>query len=271
MAPDTGNSTAAPLQFDRVVSTAPAERTAMRCGRCEAPIVGQYYHEAGATLCASCGEVRQRETAPDRRLLTLVRATALGFGASLVGALVYWALMEYADLQIGIVAVGIGWLVGRAVARGTRGRSARRHRIAAVVLTYLAVGVAYMPFAMKGMSEGKGKAAAAGSASVAPAIADSTRAAPPTAGPAPAGDAKTAAATRSAAREPMTPGAFAIGVLALLAMALALPVMATVLSGAGGVISVIIIGVGLLQAWKVAHASNVEVTGPLTLTTPTPS
>lgn len=263
----------APLQFDHVVHADPEAQPRLQCASCAKPVVDSYYHAPGQMLCAGCGAARQAAAAPDRGLRALLRSATFGLGASLVGALVYWAVMEYLNLEIGIVAIAIGFMVGRAVAKGTKGRSARRHRILAVALTWFAVGLAYSPFAFKGMKEGKSekkaavgatapaKGATAPAAATAPATAPAAApAAATTAAPAPAASAVESPDKKPSGRD------LAIGLGALLAIVLALPVMGALSSGAGGILSVLIIGFGLRQAWRVAAASNIEVVGPLPVT-----
>lgn len=268
MSAETDKALEAPLQFDHVVHTDPSAAPRMECAGCGRAIVDSYYHDGGRTLCASCGATRKAEAIPDRGIAALLRASAFGLGAAIAGGIVYWAVMEYLDLQIGIVAIAIGFLVGRAVAKATRGRSARRHRILAVALTYLSVAIAYAPFAIKGIKEDKTAASAdstavaavkpdsAGVAASAPASAEKSTTSDD---PAPAA-AKVDSASDSS--EPMTPGRFAIGLLALLGMLIALPVMASLMSMPGGLISILIIGFGLKQAWNVSAASNADVAGP---------
>jgi len=139
----------APLQFDRAVHADPAAAGSPACARCSKPIIGTYYHDGAKTLCADCGKMRQQLSGPDRSTVTLLRAVAFGAGAAVAGAAVYYAVMEYLGLEIGIVAILIGWMVGTAIVKATNGRSARRHQVLAVMLTYLAVALAYAPYGIK--------------------------------------------------------------------------------------------------------------------------
>jgi hypothetical protein len=257
---------AAPLQFDRAVHVDPSAAPALQCARCTTPIAGAYYRDGDAMLCAGCGEARQRTAAPDRSLGTLVRAAVLGVGAAVLGALLYYGVMAYLELEIGIVAIAIGWLVGRAVARATRGRSARRHRGVALTLTYLSVAMAYAPFAIKEWKDGKdatptAKAAADSAATSAPGSGTATAAARASADSTPTAATRSApAATKDA--DALTAGRVALALLVVSGLLLALPVMAALGSMPGGLLSILIIGFGMRQAWTIAGASNAVVTGP---------
>jgi hypothetical protein len=48
-------------------------------------------------------------------------------------------------IQIGYVAIGVGYLVGKAMLVATKGVGGRRYQIAAAVLTYLSVSMAFVP------------------------------------------------------------------------------------------------------------------------------
>jgi hypothetical protein len=266
MSSESESAVTEPLQFDRVVHADPETEAAMRCAQCGASIAGTYYHDGDRTLCDTCGAARQAESSPDRRARTLLRALALGLGAAIIGGILYWAVMEYLDLQLGLVAIAIGYVVGRAVAKATRGRSARRHRILAVTLTYLAVAIAYAPFMIKEWRKGTPAPVAADSTSVAvKRDSASTPAAAPAVTPAEKADS-----TAKKAEEPLTLGGFLIALGAVAGLLFALPVMASLMSMPSGLLSLLIIGFGLKQAWNVAGASNSEVVGPLAVTGTTP-
>jgi hypothetical protein len=249
----------APLQFDRAVHADPSAAQALLCSRCTKPIADAYYHDGDKTLCTGCGKVRQHMAAADRSAGTFLRATMFGVGGAVVGALLYYGVMEFLGLEIGIVAIAIGWLVGRAMAKATRGRSARRHQIMAVGLTYFSVALAYAPFAIK---EWKKEAK---SASVVP---DSTVtkelvAAPASSDPTPLASTTTPeAATTKQSTDAPTSGGFALALLMVSGILLALPIMAALGSMPGGLLSILIIGFGLRQAWTITVASNTDVTGP---------
>ena len=94
-----------------------------------------------------------------RGALPLLVAGACGLGAGIVGAIIYYSVIAIAHVEIGIVAILIGYMVGAAVRKGARGGGGRRYQILAVALTYFSVGLAYSPLAFKGFAEGRAKAA----------------------------------------------------------------------------------------------------------------
>src|SRR5204862_7486300 len=82
----------------------------------------------------------------------LAIAAACGFFAAVAGALIYYAMLAFANLEIGIVAILIGYMVGYSVRKGARG-GGRRFQILAVVLTYAAVALAYTPIVIRGVTD----------------------------------------------------------------------------------------------------------------------
>src|SRR5258708_3197232 len=78
-----------------------------------------------------------------------------GFGAGGVGAAIYYGVIAIAPLEIGIVAILIGYMVGYSVRKGADGRGGRRFQVLAAVLTYCSVALAYAPLAVQQAREAK--------------------------------------------------------------------------------------------------------------------
>jgi len=232
-----------PLQFDKVVASgAPADDAqatpAPTCSSCGQPIKTYYYHVDGETVCAACKQTAELAGAAQSSGGAFLRSAIFGLGAAVAGAAIYYGVIALLNLEIGIVAILIGYMVGAAIRKGARGGGGRRYQILAVGLTYFSVGLAYSPLAFKGFAEGRTNAVAR---------ADSTVGAP--------------------AASPVTAKRIGAGVILLALGAtflfiFVLPVMAVIGSGASGIISVIIIGVGLRQAWRMTAGHTVTITGP---------
>jgi len=116
----------------------------------------QYYHVNDKPVCESCRGVVMSAAATPRTTGPLIRGGIFGLGAAIAGAAIYYAVIAIANLEIGIVAILIGYMVGYAVRKGAGGRGGRRFQILAVVLTYWSVGLAYAPLAFKQATKGKG-------------------------------------------------------------------------------------------------------------------
>jgi len=259
------------LQFDRAVSgegpsAADAPAPSVTCSVCSRAIDRQYYNVNGATLCASCCGKVQADAASARGAGTFLRAGIFGLGAAIAGAIVYYAVIAITNLEIGIVAILIGFMVGWGVRKGASLRGGRRFQILAVVLTYWAVGLAYAPFVFKGMTEGDGAKAtisqpADSTTKVTPAATDSAST--------PAGDSavstpSTGSSSTAATKDAEKPGgkSIALALVILAGLVFALPVMTILGTMPSGLISAFIIFIGMQQAWRMTAAPKLEVSGP---------
>ena len=148
MAEDT-SSAGNELQFERVVTDqlAPAANgaPAVMCAGCRARLETEYYEINGRPFCGDCRGKIEGVAEPARGLLPFAVAAIFGLGAAVAGAAIYYAVIAITHLEIGLVAILIGYMVGYAVRRGAGGRGGLRFQILAAVLTYGAVGLAYAP------------------------------------------------------------------------------------------------------------------------------
>jgi hypothetical protein len=69
----------------------------------------------------------------------IVRAGAFGLGAAILGAVVWDKIVYYTNWQIGLIAVGVGWAVGGAVAAGARGKRGRSLQVMGALLACFAM------------------------------------------------------------------------------------------------------------------------------------
>jgi hypothetical protein len=166
----------------------------------------------------------------------LVKAGLFGLGAGIAGAIVYYAVLALLNLEIGIVAILIGYMVGYAVRKGAGG-GGRRFQVMAVALTYAAVGLAYTPIVFKAADDHRNQAAQQAT--------DSASAAAP--------------AETSASKTRVNP---LIAILSLLGFIAVLPVLIVFGSLPSGIISGAIISFGMMQAWKMTRTPALTITGP---------
>jgi hypothetical protein len=230
------------LQFETAVPhAAPSDAVtgepgSVTCRACQRTITDEYFDINGQPVCDSC-RVRIEEQAETPRGWGVFARTGLyGLGATIAGAVLYYAVIAITDFEIGIVAIAIGYMVGYAVRAGARGRGGRRFQVLALALTYWAVGLAYTPVAFSGTSE-----QSEGQTQTTPAS--------------PTSDSTDEA---DAAEEVNIP----LGIAFLLVFSLALPVLVVAGSMPGGLISAAIIAFGMHQAWRMTAALQVQITGP---------
>lgn len=145
------------------------------------------------------------------------RAALAGLGAAAVGAGIYIAVRYATGYQVGLISILVGFLVGRAVHWGSRGRGGWPYQALAMVLTYLAIVSIYVPILYRLEVEQGHRLLAAG-AGIAAAVVDA------------------AGLLLAAAAVPFTGGVRVVGL--------------------------IIIGVGLYEAWKLNRRPLLRVSGP---------
>ncbi len=117
----------------------------LTCGYCGQSLTGQYWQISKRPACESCRHVVQRELAASSSQRHFLTAAGYGVGAAIAGSVV-WALIEKVfHAQVGIVAIGIGYVVGRAVRKGAGGFGGRRYQVLAVALTYSSIALASLP------------------------------------------------------------------------------------------------------------------------------
>ena len=243
-----------PLQFDRVATsdgaTPAAESPSVTCSVCQAPVRTEYYDVNASAVCAPCRARVEAEAEVPRGVVPMAAAGALGFGAALLGAIIYYAVIAIANLEIGIIAILTGYMVGYAVRKGAGGRGGLRFQVLAVSLTYFSVALAYTPLAVKGAMAANDQAQQAATTT------PGTPASPDTVVP-----SGRALAPATAAAVPSA-GAALVAVSLLIGLVLALPVLVVAGSFPSGLISALIIFIGMRQAWVMTRAPAVTVLGP---------
>lgn len=235
------------LQFDRVMTDLPASvvgsvAPSATCTLCSTSLQTEYYSVNGHTVCDGCRQTLETTAQTPKGTGPFVRASLFGLGAGVVGAAIYYAVIALAELEIGLVAILIGYMVGFSVRKGAGDRGGRRFQVLAVVLTYGAVGLAYAPVVISAAIKGdKEQAQQAETTNVTPAP----------------------SSLQSTAEEPPpTSGETLVALVMFLGFIAALPVLVTFGSMPSGLISAAIIFFGMHQAWKMTGAPLLQILGP---------
>jgi len=198
-------------------------KATLSCGYCKKPLSVQYWQIAKRPACAECRDVVQREIESGKSLKRLRGAAQYGALAAVAGCVGWIAIGMVSKLltgksyELGIVAIGVGYLVGKAVRKGAGGQGGRRFQILAVFLTYSAIALASLPN-----------------------VVELVRA---------------------------SPSGQHASFLLLVGLAYELPF----LGGAQNIMGLIIIGIGLYEAWKLTRALPLQVLGPYPIESDTPA
>jgi hypothetical protein len=238
------------LQFTTAERAAPGGPvpTQHACALCGQPMGSTYYALNEHLICPAC---RDLALAPPEGLWIkrFFVASVFGLGAGLLGALVWFIIRRVAHFELGLVAIAVGFVVGKAVRYGSGNRGGRGYQLLAVLLTYCCIAANYMPDVIESIMEHRREDAAAEAAAVAEPIAGQPLEAPV------APPAKVAVADNAPAPTPMKIAI--IGVFAFV-FSLALPFLA----GTSNLIGLLIIGFALWEAWKFNAYRPLPISGP---------
>jgi hypothetical protein len=230
-----------PLQFDTAVpSVAPSgviTAQGVTCTVCQRAVDDEYFDVNGQSVCDGCRTQLAQLAQTPRSWGLFVKAGLFGLVAAILGAILYYAVIAITNFEIGIVAIAIGYMVGWAIRKATANRGGRRYQVLALVLTYWAVGLAYTPLTFQQLAEENKK--------------EQAQKATDTAAPAPAESPDEATAIN-------IPMVLAI----LVGFSLALPVLVVFGSLPGGLLSALIIGIGMRQAWQMTAVPPLQISGP---------
>ncbi len=149
--PDSSAPPPEPLRFDDTPGAAP-DPGAMACSQCSNRIESTYYEMDGRVLCAACRAGLAHSTDAGARVSRTVRALGFGLAAAVGGSLLYYGILVATGLEIGLVAIVVGFAVGKAVSVGSGGRGGWRYQAMAMALTYAAIVSTYVPFVMRGLA-----------------------------------------------------------------------------------------------------------------------
>ena len=240
----------ASLDFDKVAYAQPVATKA--CAGCKQSIADEYYEVGGQVICTNCRN-RVVGALPDRWVF--LRALVFGGTVGAAGTLVWSLIIHLTGYELGLIAILVGVGVGMAVRKGSRGRGGWKYQTLAMVLTYVSITTSYVPIILKGAVQGaKGKthvtaAHEKNETKSANAPAASNEAVAQGQGDV---DAETPAKTSSLPAP--------IAILVFLAIVWGLALAAPFLAGASNIMGLIIIAIGLYEAWK--YNRRVLVNGP---------
>ncbi|HLJ27198.1 MAG TPA: hypothetical protein VKY85_10865 [Candidatus Angelobacter sp.] len=121
-----------------------AEYEANKCKFCGQAVAGPSYNVNGSTACASCAERAKHET-PGEGDGAFARALFLGVIGAAIGLAIYAGFTIITNIEIGYVSLAVGFIVAKAMMIGSGGVGGRKYQVAAALLTYAAVSLAFIP------------------------------------------------------------------------------------------------------------------------------
>jgi len=118
-----------------------------RCRICSSLVSGEYYRVNNQMACTSCG-AQALQGQPTDSHGAFLRGLLLGVGGAVLGMILYSTVVIVTGWSIGYLALAVGWLVAKAMMKGSNGMGGMRYQIAAVVLTYAAISISAVPISI---------------------------------------------------------------------------------------------------------------------------
>ena len=213
------------------------------CSVCGLPMSDAYYTRDDAFVCPSCEGPTRAAGPPGSAFSRMSGAVAAGLIASVVASALWMIVTELTGWEIGLIAIAVGWIVGIAVAMGSRGVGGLPYQFLAVFLTYTAIVMTYVPMLLHEFEGGFDQADAETEIHQGIEDGESTAA---------------SAASEEASEEAKVFATRATQWIFAIAIAFAVPF----LSGFENIIGILIIGFGLYQAWTMTAKREVVWAGP---------
>ncbi len=199
----------------------------------------------GGLLCPECATNARAAFEGGTRAGRAIKAIVAGAVAALLGAILYYAVAALTGYEFGLIAIVVGFAVGAAVRWGSNGRGGWVYQTLAIALTYLAIVATYVPAVFEAFQN--------------PDTQVSDSATPGSEANQPAADtAAQPVSLTETSDQPPSAGEFVAGILIIGLLVCVAPFLA----GFENIMGLIIIGIGLYEAWKLNRRTPFEMTGP---------
>jgi hypothetical protein len=271
--PSTGAG-ARPLDFGSPLT--PTSDRQAACANCTAALRSTYHMLGEHMICGKCRAGFEGTLVGGSGANRFGRALLFGTGAAAVGAAIYYAILATTGYSIGLLAILVGYMVGRAVNVGSHRKGGRKYQLLAAFLTYFAMSSTYIVDGVRQIDDEVRKPVGTSEATTDTIIDDDSPA--PSAGGAvrpesitTSGDSSAAGmagiARPSGARGRYDGKNVAFALTALVAVVLVAPIIA----GFSSPILLLILGFGVYQAWKMNRGVVLALSGPFQLKPPASS
>lgn len=257
------------LQFDQAEFTTPAA-TATTCTQCNQALSQSYYALADKVLCQRCRNKLLAERQSGSPMVRVGQATVCGLLAAIVGSALYFAVFTLTGYELGLIAIVVGIMVGTAVKWGADGRGGWGYQALAILLTYCAIVTSYIPPIIQGIRQTaversqpqpEAKATAAKAETPVANIAQAQK--PENTAPADSADEEQASSQRLAQLAHLSNFQLALVILPF-------AFLSPIFGGFENLIGLVIIAIGLYEAWKLTKYEEFAITGPFALNTTVP-
>ena len=132
------------LQFDHAEFDQAGAPAAVACSACNRPIGDRYFEINGTIVCEPCRHAIESQLRGGSGAKRYVRALVYGIGAAIAGAALYSAFLIFSPIDLSLLAILIGFIVGKMVRKGSGGLGGLPYQLLAVFLTYSSLGLTYL-------------------------------------------------------------------------------------------------------------------------------
>ena len=146
-APTAGQADA--LQFDRAELPTSG---GLACRACKTPIGGDYFTANGVVICPRCKAAIERDRRSVFTPARFLKASVFGTGAAIAGAVLWSVVRTVWRYEGALVAIAVGFLIGRAVRAGSDNRGGWPFQVVALILTYVCIALSLLPEIQRALS-----------------------------------------------------------------------------------------------------------------------
>ena len=236
------------LQFDKAEFE---QEHTLQCNACQTKLTDKYFTLNLSPCCHECKEKIIAERNSGSASGRFFKALGAGLLAAIAGSLLYFAVLKLTGYEIGLIAIAVGFMVGKAVLWGSDNRGGTPYRILAVALTYLAIVSTYVPLIFSELSKPRIESSAAPVKTpnqARPAV-ESAKSEQKT-------ELKSKAEEKPVAESRLMD--FVLAGFIIFGYILAIPFLA----GFENIIGLLIIGFALYEAFKLTAPQNLSLEGP---------
>ncbi len=276
--PDAAPESSEELSFDKAQfdDTATSEFSCSACGN---PIRDSYFRTPESVFCSSCRWALEAEAGKPKPggSKRFGKAFLYGLGGAAAGTLVYFLVLWGTGYEVGLISIVVGWLVGKAVFLGSEQTGGRKYQVLAVALTYFSICASYAPLIVQEMMKGAETSTSEASAAQGASPEVAVRLVPEGEDAAPVTEDELAQARPAPENmEDIDPGVIYsvdgaseegedMNPLLAVAVILAICMAAPFLSGLDNIFGLIIIGIGMYEAWKLSASRELAFEGPFSV------
>jgi hypothetical protein len=119
----------------------------LTCAQCETDIpAGQEVHTQNSVFCEPCftqiKSILEESVAQQSLGINYLGAVLGGLGGGVLGALIWWGFVVLTEIQFGLVAIVIGWAVGKGVVLFSGHKKSLPLQLISVLLAFVSYGMA---------------------------------------------------------------------------------------------------------------------------------